>query len=433
MSTHHPSSASPQDAPRSSSGAVKTEFIYKRITHHFEGLGEEQLEEIESFVEGWATEPLLQAAANPETEGAYLAQLARIPDSAVQERIAANPATPQEVLLDLGECYPEAFMQNPTILFEEFFGNSLDWGRFMRIQKFLAYKRKLLSGDPLEEEHLDTAMDLACHFADTVWAQSLIRDKRAEVRRLLARNVGGLQTETVAPILLESEDFEVRANLAENAQIDHPTLLELAEDPEPVIRRLVADSRSPQAGPAHWRLFRKGEKDVLIRLAENEAIDPELATALADHSPEVRLKLAARERLSEPAIERLLAWNEEPVNLLLAMNQHLISSAGPHLLKNGSPAVQREMALNPECPSPILGLLAHRQDPVLHDLLLQRKNLSTLMTLRILQDAPPTMSRKVAERMAVLDASRDDPATRQTGVQSPPSRRSGPADGAGGG
>jgi protein phosphatase len=193
----------------------------------------------------------LAAASDPQTAQPRLRELATSTDAEVVARVASNPNTPLDLLVQLLPSCPDAILQNPALALLELEGpgslNSLPAGALLGllarplIPTWLA--TQLLGSPPLGG---DQRFELACSPTTppaVLLALALSGDD--EERRAVGRHPA-LPAEGVARLASDPRP-EVRAAVAGGA-CDLATLRRLAADPHPAPRALARSRLDARPG-----------------------------------------------------------------------------------------------------------------------------------------------------------------------------------------
>ena len=186
----------------------------------------------------------LQQARDPATAPAQLRALATHEDATVRQAVTRNPRTPTHVLLQLAAEFPQAFVENPSLVFLRM----VDLKFMTRLS--LQTVRRILTLERLP----DWFWFHATHFSHTLirsevasdrripekFLKQLVSDKAVYVRVGCARNplLPGESIERLA----RDNSIQVRCHVAANERTSVSVLRELAKDPSARVRNYVANN-----------------------------------------------------------------------------------------------------------------------------------------------------------------------------------------------
>jgi hypothetical protein len=323
-----------------------------------------------------------QEAKDPTTTPARLRELFHSGAfSSIHVHLAKNPNIPADLLLKLGEDFPEQMMRNPA--FELF---SLENPAF-----FSTIPEKTLQNLSWRELPVGFARFLARHANDMI-RQNIARAKETpeDVLLSLAQDRvswvrGEVAKSARAPLealqlFLQKQEFvfwvlsnpgtpaqilesfirrakELRRGIAENPSAPLRLLQRLAQDDSFEVREQVALNPAASA-ELLIRLARDPNEGVKARLAQHTKAPAE-ALAILARSPAKIVRDYALLHPNTPEAELRLAWSDPSTWTYLARNPRAPGDILAAMYQAGEWNVKLELANNPNTPQEVLRAMLH--------------------------------------------------------------------------
>ena len=280
----------------------------------------------------------IEEAKNPKTPAARLLELASLYQEEVSRALTQNPNTPRALLYQLGEEFPDEFLQNPLLQLW-----SLESPEFLRevpvetlrelsrqeeAPEWLLVAISLLPEDPLKELVQESAPErllrlcaehpgemvkifVAIHTSDPNILTRLTEDPSPYVRKHVARNEQ-TPSEALEKLALDASP-KVRDSVASNNSTPAALLHRLVQDPVQKVRECSVWNQNITV--ESLLLLSEGEPLLFQRgLLRKEKVLPGLLEECAAHEDR-RLRRLTAEHPSTPVslLEKLASDSDEYV------------------------------------------------------------------------------------------------------------------------
>jgi len=163
-----------------------------------------------------------------------------------------------------------------------------------------------------------------------------------------------------------SQELNDRERLAQDVGTPAATVLELAHDPDPAVRRIVA-ARAEVPSAIVGRLAKDPEPAVRAALAANADVAPRVLERLAGRkhvSPDVQRALASNPASSPRVLKRVVRRGRWDVQMRALVHPACPVSVVRRLARDGAWAVRATLARDPRTPADILDRFATDVRPV---------------------------------------------------------------------
>jgi hypothetical protein len=249
---------------------------------------------------------LKKEAKSKKTAASRLEQLARNPDTSVQQAVAGNPSTPAAALEYLGGHgkfnIRKAVAKNP---------NTPD----AVLEKLSRHKQATVREAVASREVLPES--IALHFAKS--------DEKNLKMALFYRHHSAKVWETLAT----DTDEEVRESVAGEEAISDALFEQLLKDPNPNVRSALGENEKIQGRPDWLERLSKDPEPLVRKSALVYGGAKMTEHLLYDPSEVVRCEVAESEHLTNKIVQVLLKDSVEEVRMALAGNDVLFQSV-PH-------------------------------------------------------------------------------------------------------
>ncbi|MEW6491456.1 MAG: HEAT repeat domain-containing protein [Cyanobacteriota bacterium] len=307
--------------------------------------------------------------ATPE----LLRELGNNSDATTRQHVAANPNTPTEMLLKLGNEFPKQvvsnpvlpllFLENPKILDQLFQPNSLwqivlDAQTSTEVLRMLAHYKDTQIAEAAQL-HVNLAGEMTQRWDEAAYKAiqtTAFNDNEREKAQKLAYK--GLIPALIIEQLARHQNKRIRSLVATSPDAPLKLLEQLAQDWDNTIRQRVAQNPS-----ASLKLLKQlaHDKDNWVRrsVASNPSTSVEILEQLAqDRNNEVRGDVALHPNTPAALLKQLAQENAYFIRMYVASNPNTPVQLLQQLAQDGQYCVRMYVANNPNTPVQVLEQLA---------------------------------------------------------------------------